>query len=183
MSSEAAKLKIISLFPYLSFMLIIVTGVSGTGKTTIGSGIADKFELPFFDADNFHPKENIEKMSLGFPLNDEDRMPWLQALADILVAHEKTGGAVLACSALKESYRQMLKVQDDVRWIHLKGERDLIWERMLARKNHYMKATMLDSQVATWEEPDYGLKLNIAQSVEEMLSEAFKYLEVLPKDE
>ncbi|RAI89364.1 gluconokinase [Algoriphagus yeomjeoni] len=159
-------------------MLIIVTGVSGTGKTTIGSGIANKFELPFFDADNFHPKENIEKMSQGFPLNDQDRMPWLKALADILIVHEKSGGAVLACSALKESYRELLKVQDDVRWIHLKGDRDLIWNRMLARKNHYMKAGMLDSQFETWEEPEYGLKLNISQSVNDMLSEAFRYLEI-----
>ncbi|WP_425639800.1 gluconokinase [Algoriphagus yeomjeoni] len=162
-------------------MLIIVTGVSGTGKTTIGSEIANKFELPFFDADNFHPKENIEKMSQGFPLNDQDRMPWLQALADILIVHEKSGGAVLACSALKESYRELLKVQDDVRWIHLKGDRDLIWNRMLARKNHYMKAGMLDSQFETWEEPDYGLKLSISQSVNDMLSEAFRYLEAPTK--
>ncbi|SFU18299.1 gluconate kinase, SKI family [Algoriphagus locisalis] len=159
-------------------MLIIVTGVSGTGKTTIGSGLASAFDLPFFDADNFHPKENIEKMSQGFPLNDEDRMPWLQALADILDEHEKTGGAVLACSALKEAYREMLQVRDDVRWIHLKGDRELIWRRMLARKNHYMKATMLDSQFATWEEPAYGLKLNISHTPEEMLTIALKYLGV-----
>lgn len=157
-------------------MLIIVTGVSGTGKTTIGSGIANRFELPFFDADNFHPKENIDKMSQGFPLNDEDRMPWLQSLADLLITHEKSRGAVLACSALKESYREMLKVRQDVQWIHLKGDRELIWNRMLARKNHYMKAGMLDSQFATWEEPAYGLKLNISQSPDEMLQEAFQYL-------
>jgi carbohydrate kinase (thermoresistant glucokinase family) len=157
-------------------MLIIVTGVSGTGKTTIGSGIADTLDLPFFDGDNFHPKENIEKMSQGFPLNDEDRIPWLQALADLLASHEKTGGAVLACSALKESYREILKVNEHVKWIHLKGDRDLIWRRMLARKNHYMKAGMLDSQFATWEEPSYGFKLNIFQTPEEMLAEALRYL-------
>lgn len=157
-------------------MLIIVTGVSGTGKTTIGSGIADTLDLPFFDGDNFHPKENIEKMSQGFALNDEDRIPWLQALADLLASHEKTGGAVLACSALKESYRELLKVNEYVKWIHLKGNRDLIWRRMLARKNHYMKAGMLDSQFATWEEPSYGFKLNIFQTPEEMLAEALRYL-------
>lgn len=157
-------------------MLIIVTGVSGTGKTTIGSGIADTLNIPFFDADNFHPKENIAKMSKGLPLDDEDRMPWLQALADLLIEHDKTGGAVLACSALKESYRQLLTVKEDIQWIHLKGDRELIWRRMLARKNHYMKATMLDSQFATWEEPLYGLKLNIFQTPEEMLTEALRYL-------
>ncbi len=159
-------------------MLIVVTGVSGTGKTTIGSDIADTLDLPFFDADNFHPAENIEKMSLGFPLNDEDRLPWLQALADLLVKSEQNDGAVLACSALKESYREILKVQKDMYWIHLKGDRELIWRRMLARKNHYMKASMLDSQFATWEEPNYGLKLNIFKTPEEMLAEALRYLGV-----
>lgn len=159
-------------------MLIIVTGVSGTGKTTIGSGLADSLDLPFFDADNFHPKENIAKMSQGLPLVDEDRMPWLHTLADLLVKSEKAGGAVLACSALKESYRQLLKVQDNMHWIHLKGSRELIWERMLARKNHYMKASMLDSQFATWEEPNYGLKLDIVHTPAEMQVEALKYLGV-----
>ncbi|MBN7817065.1 gluconokinase [Algoriphagus pacificus] len=157
-------------------MLIIVTGVSGTGKTTIGSGLANHFNLPFFDADHFHPEENIAKMSQGIPLNDQDRLPWLEALAKQLRESEKTGGAVLACSALKESYRQILKVNPSVQWIHLEGNRDLIWERMLARKNHYMKAGMLDSQIATWEEPDYGLKLSISDSPEEMIETALEYL-------
>lgn len=159
-------------------MLIIVTGVSGTGKTTIGLEIAKAFGLPFFDADNFHPKENIEKMSQGFPLNDEDRMPWLQALANLLIQNETSGGAVLACSALKESYRELLKVNENLKWVHLKGDKELIWRRMLARKNHYMKATMLDSQFATWEEPAYGLKLNISHTPEEMVSKALIYLGV-----
>ena len=157
-------------------MLIIVTGVSGTGKTTIGSGLANHFNLPFFDADHFHPEENIAKMSQGIPLNDQDRLPWLEALAKQLRESEKTGGAVLACSALKESYRQILKVNPSVQWIHLEGNRDLIWERMLARKNHYMKAGMLDSQIATWEEPDYGFKLSISDSPEEMIETALEYL-------
>jgi len=159
-------------------MLIIVTGVSGTGKTTIGSAIADALDLPFFDADNFHPKENIAKMSEGLPLNDEDRMPWLLTLADLLVKSETENGAVLACSALKDSYRELLKVQENINWIHLRGDRELIWRRMLARKNHYMKATMLDSQFATWEEPSYGLKLNINHTPEEMLKEVLRYLKV-----
>ena len=157
-------------------MLIIVTGVSGTGKTTIASGLANHFNLPFFDADHFHPAENIEKMSQGFPLDDQDRMPWLQALANKLIESQDSGGAVLACSALKEDYRKILNVSDQVRWIHLKGDRDLIWERMLARKNHYMKAGMLDSQIATWEDPAYGLHLSIRQSPEEMISQAISFL-------
>jgi len=158
-------------------MIILVTGVSGTGKTTIGQKLANHYQLPFYDADKFHPEVNIEKMSNGIPLNDEDRMPWLQILASLLRNSLSTGGAILACSSLKESYRQILYINDKVNWIHLKGSKELIWERMLARKNHYMKATMLDSQFATWEEPAYGLKLDIDQNTGEMLAAAINYLE------
>lgn len=157
-------------------MLVIVTGVSGSGKTTIGNLLAEKLHLPFFDGDHFHPAENIAKMSQGHPLDDLDRVPWLQTLADKLTNSENTGGAVLACSGLKEVYRQKLNVSENLRWIHLQGERDLIWDRMLARENHYMKAGMLDSQVTTWEEPEYGLKLSIDQTPEEMLEIALEYL-------
>ncbi|UZD22684.1 gluconokinase [Algoriphagus halophytocola] len=159
-------------------MLVIVTGVSGSGKTTLGSHLADKLNVPFFDADDFHTQENVAKMSRGFPLNDEDRMPWLNNLAKLLLDSEKSGGAVLACSALKEHYRKILQVSAELKWIHLQGAKELIWERMLARKNHYMKAEMLDSQFATWEEPGYGLKLSIAQEPNAMLEEALAYLEL-----
>jgi len=157
-------------------MLFIVTGVCGTGKTTLGKILSDYFSLPFFDADKFHPHANIEKMSKGFPLNDEDRLPWLEALAVQMIESEKSGGAVLACSALKESYRKILQVNKEVNWIHLQGSRELIWQRMTARKDHYMKPEMLDSQMLTWEEPEYGLKLNINQSPDEMLKEVISNL-------
>jgi len=157
-------------------MIVIVTGVSGTGKTTLGKALAEHLDLPFYDADEFHPVENIAKMSQGFPLNDSDRAPWLESLAELLIKSEAQGGSVLGCSALKEVYRKVLQVNSDVKWIHLKGSRDLIWERMLARKNHYMKASMLDSQFATWEEPSYGMKLNIVQSPEKMLEEVMGFL-------
>jgi carbohydrate kinase (thermoresistant glucokinase family) len=158
-------------------MIILVTGVSGTGKTTIGKLLANYYHLPFYDADGYHPAENIEKMSNGTPLIDEDRIPWLQILANLLRKSIPTGGAVLACSSLKESYRQILQINPEVNWIHLKGSKELIWERMLARKNHYMKASMLDSQIDTWEEPAYGLKLDIDQNPEELLAAAINYLE------
>lgn len=157
-------------------MLIIITGVSGTGKTTMGELISRELGIPFYDADDFHPKSNIEKMSQGQPLNDQDRQPWLEILAEKLTKSQKFGGAVLGCSALKESYRHILQVDPNIKWIHLKGQRDLIWERMLARKNHYMKAEMLDSQFATWEEPTYGLKLSIDESPGEMLKHAMKFI-------
>ncbi|MBA4299848.1 MAG: phosphogluconate dehydrogenase (NADP(+)-dependent, decarboxylating) [Cyclobacterium sp.] len=161
-------------------MLVIVTGVSGTGKTTLGSLLAERLKLPFFDADHFHPAENIAKMSAGHPLDDEDRIPWLQALADRLVASELEGGAVLACSALKNPYREKLNVSENLRWIHLIGSRELIWERMLARKNHYMKAGMLDSQIATWEKPQTGFELDISGTPEELLEASLTYLKSQP---
>ncbi|MHA7130829.1 gluconokinase [Algoriphagus namhaensis] len=157
-------------------MLIIVTGVSGTGKTTIGRLLSQQLQVPFFDADDFHPQVNIDKMSRGQALDDADRKPWLEALATQMAASEPKGGAVLACSALKEAYRKILQVSPDLHWIHLKGDRDLIWKRMQARKNHYMKAEMLDSQLQTWEEPDYGLKLSIENSPEVMVEKALIYL-------
>ena len=161
-------------------MLVIVTGVSGTGKTTLGTLLAERLSLPFFDADHFHPAENIAKMSAGFPLNDEDRQPWLQALADQLLSSEQKGGAVLACSALKNSYREKLSVSDNLRWVHLTGSRDLIWERMLARKNHYMKAGMLDSQIAVWEKPHIGFLLDITGTPEQLLEASLHYLTSQP---
>lgn len=160
-------------------MIILVTGVSGTGKTTIGQRLADHYRLPFFDADNFHPVENIKKMSSGTPLNDQDRRPWLDRLAEVLNTSIPTGGAVLACSSLKESYRQLLHINKEVVWIHLKGSKEVIWKRMQARKNHYMKASMLDSQFATWEEPTYGFKLDINQTPDEMVAAAISYIEKL----
>jgi 6-phosphogluconate dehydrogenase len=161
-------------------MLVIVTGVSGTGKTTLGSMLAEKLRLPFYDADHFHPAVNIAKMSAGRPLDDEDRIPWLQALADKLTESELTGGAVLACSALKNVYRDKLSVSENLRWIHMVGDRDLIWERMLARKNHYMKAGMLDSQIAVWEKPVFGLELDISGTPEKLLEESLIYLNSQP---
>ncbi len=157
-------------------MLVVVTGVSGTGKTTLGLGLSQALELPFLDADQFHPPANIEKMGRGEPLTDADRVPWLAALASKLLEMEQQGGAVLACSALKNTYRMQLQVSDELRWIHLTGSRDLIWERMLARQNHYMKAGMLDSQLTIWEKPNSGKLVDISGTPDQVLEASLYYL-------
>lgn len=141
-------------------------GVSGCGKTTIGGKLADRLGLPFYDADHFHPPSNIEKMKTGIPLNDQDRMPWLEELAANLRQWEKQGGAVLACSALKERYRQILQDDLQINWIYLEGTREMILARMESREAHYMSPTMLNSQLEVLEKPAYGLHIDISNSPE-----------------
>jgi carbohydrate kinase (thermoresistant glucokinase family) len=136
--------------------VVIVMGVAGSGKTTVGSMLAQQLRWEFQDADWFHPAANVEKMGAGLPLTDEDRRPWLEAIAAWI---DETRGAgrhgVVACSALKCAYRDILiGSRQDVRLVYLKGERDLIARRMAARKDHFMPTALLDSQFATLEEPD-----------------------------
>jgi 6-phosphogluconate dehydrogenase len=174
-SPNCAELKSKS---YLCPMLVVVTGVSGTGKTTLGLGLSQALGIPFLDADDFHPSANIEKMSSGEPLTDADRQPWLASLAAKLLEMEAKGGAVLACSALKNAYRDQLQVSESLRWIHLVGDRDLIWQRMLARQNHYMKAGLLDSQLAIWEQPRVGHLVAISGTPAEVLEVSLHYLKM-----
>jgi 6-phosphogluconate dehydrogenase len=157
-------------------MLVVVTGVSGTGKTTLGRSLSQRLGLPFLDADDYHPEGNIEKMGRGEPLTDADRQPWLAKLAKELIALEGQGGAILACSALKNTYRDQLQVSDSLRWIHLWGERSLLWERMSARQNHYMKASMLDSQLASWEPPSSGKLVDVSGTSAQVLEASLHYL-------
>jgi gluconokinase len=151
-------------------MIIIIMGVSGCGKTTVGQQLADRLGWPFFDGDDFHPPANIDKMSRGLPLNDEDRSDWLAAIADRmrqLIAGKQSG--VFACSALKQKYRDQLSIDPTVRFVYLQGSYDLIWSRMQARTNHYMKPEMLASQFAALEEPRDTLTLDIARSPAEVV--------------
>jgi gluconokinase len=152
----------------------VIMGVSGCGKTTVGKALANRLGCPFYDGDDFHPPENLAKMASGLPLNDEDRFPWLAALHDLLAAYvgrEET--VVLACSALKKKYREQLQVNNQVCFIHLQGSFELIWGRMQARENHYMKAEMLKSQFEALEMPAFAeaITINIDQNVKEMLVE------------
>jgi len=140
-------------------------GVSGSGKTTIGRLLAEKLALAFHDADDFHSAVNIDKMSAGTPLTDADRKDWLAAMADAIGQWEQTGGAVLACSALKETYRQMLQAgaHRPLQWVYLDGSRELLHNRLEARKGHYMGPLMLDSQLDTLEEPTYGIRIKLRE--------------------
>lgn len=154
-------------------MVIIIMGVSGCGKTTVGQELALPFGLPFYDADDFHSAANIDKMSHGTPLTDDDRRGWLTTLATNLGQWEAAGGAILACSALKESYRTTLQggVSSPIHWVFLDGPRELLLERMGGRKGHYMHPEMLDSQLTTLERPAYALQLSITATPEELVEQ------------
>jgi gluconokinase len=150
----------------------LIMGVSGSGKTALGKSLARRLGWDFFDADDFHPPENIAKMTAGIPLDDSDRMPWLAALHELLSSTLKADRhSVLACSALKEKYRaQLLEGITGIVIIHLKGSYDLTWSRMSAREGHYMKPEMLQSQFDALEEPGGALTLDISMPLGEMVA-------------
>ena len=152
-------------------MIIVVMGVSGSGKTTIGKALASALEIPFYDADDFHQQGNIVKMEQGIPLQDLDRESWLETLSKNLTQWEAATGAVLACSALKEMYRTALNsgVNNDMTWVYLYGRSELIKERMAGRRGHYFKPELLDSQLADLEPPQYGWHFNISSSADHIV--------------
>ena len=151
--------------------LIVIMGVSGCGKTSVGELLSKKLNIPFYDGDNFHPKENIEKMKNNIPLNDDDRLPWLKELSKNITSWKKKEGAILACSALKESYRKILNADKNTDyWVVLNGDYQLICDRISKRKNHFMKPDLLKSQIETLEVPNYGLHINISMSLPEIVN-------------
>ena len=151
-------------------MVIILMGVSGSGKTTIGRGLADELGWKFYDGDDFHPRANVEKMARGVPLDDDDRAPWLESLRELIESCLVRGeSAVLACSALKRSYREYLLIDENVELVYLKGDYELIEERLEGRRGHYMKPKMLDSQFAALEEPERGLTVDISLPPEKII--------------
>lgn len=153
-------------------MIIVVMGVSGCGKTTIGKLLSQRLGLAFYDADDFHSRENIRKMSHGIPLTDEDRMPWLAELAALLKSQEEEG-AVLACSALKENYRLLLQegLKERIIWIHLEGTQELLQERLEKRAGHFLSAKLLASQLEALERPAYAYHFPITESPETIVEE------------
>ena len=149
--------------------LFVVMGVSGCGKTTLGKALAAHSGLPFFDGDDYHPAGNIEKMSAGIALDDEDRKGWLERLNELLKAHGRTG-TVVACSALKQSYRKILdKGLDRVIWVYLEGSYEEILERLKQREGHYMPPSLLRSQFEALEPPQDAIRVPVGFTVVEAL--------------
>jgi len=148
-------------------MIVVVMGVSGAGKTTVGAALAQALGCEFLDADEFHPPENVAKMAAGTPLTDTDRWPWLDQLNGELRSRESRGaGAVLACSALKEAYRsRLIAGTGDARLVYLKGSIEFIRARMATRKHKYMPAALLESQFATLEPPRDALVVDAELAV------------------
>lgn len=155
-------------------------GAAGSGKTKVGKLLAAQLSWEFADGDDFHPPANIEKMSRGIPLTDEDRLPWLQSIRNAMQLWQAQGrNVILACSALKRSYRELLGIgpnAKDVKLIYLKGTYELLLERLHSRKGHYMKEQMLASQLADLEEPDDALTVDVSKSPEEIVSEIRSHL-------
>jgi len=150
---------------------IIIMGVSGCGKTSVGQALSASTGWPFFDGDDFHPQANVDKMARGIPLDDTDRQPWLEALHNLIAEHlSQEQSLIVACSALKASYRVILRGElENVRFVHLDGSFDLIYARMQRRSGHYMKAGMLRSQFETLEPPEEALEVSIEQPVSEII--------------
>ena len=152
-------------------MIVVLMGVSGAGKTTVGEALASALGWPFRDADSLHPPANVEKMRAGIPLTDDDRGPWLDRVVSEVREVEATHGhVVLACSALKQSYRDRLATAGDVRFVYLAGDYDTIADRLAARKHRYMPPTLLGSQFATLELPTDAVVVDVRRSVDDQVA-------------
>ena len=153
-------------------MIVIVMGVVGAGKTTVGSLLAERQGWEFADADDFHPQSNVEKIRKGISLNDEDREPWLRRLREAIKEWIAAGrNGVLACSALKRAYREELQAGPDVHFVYLKGSAALIGERLRARQGHFAGEQILAGQFADLEEPDSAVIVEISSTPEQIVDE------------
>ncbi|WP_374946730.1 gluconokinase [Agreia sp.] len=157
--------------------LVVVGGVSGSGKSTIGALLAQRLEVPFIDADSLHPEANVTKMAAGLPLTDIDRAPWLVRIGEVLSEHDRSG-LVLACSALKRSYRDTIRtVEPSTVFVTLSGSHELIAARLAARHGHFMPAALLDSQLAAFEpldDDEAGEDVDVAANVDDIVAAAMR---------
>ncbi len=158
--------------------IIFIMGVSGSGKSTIGALLGNALGYPFFDGDDYHPKENIVKMEQGHPLNDSDRKGWLLALNQLAMDHLQHG-AVIGCSALKHSYREVLRegLGPSAVFVHLEGSSELIQQRMQQRSGHFMPLALLNSQFETLEPPKNAMVVSIDKSPSEIVGHILSALE------
>jgi gluconokinase len=167
-------------------VIVIVFGVSGAGKTTIGKLLAQELGWRFYEADDFHSQANIEKMPSGIPLTDEDRWPWLESLRQLIKRSlEVAENAVLACSALKRAYRERLRVSDEVKFVFLRGDYALVEKQLRQRRGHFMNPELLPSQFADLEEPkpDEGaLTIELGRTPQELVEEIKAKLHMARKE-
>lgn len=163
--------------------LVVVMGVAGSGKSTVGAALADRLRLPLGDADDLHPSANVEKMSQGIPLTDEDRAPWLDAVGEEIARH-RVPGLVIACSALKVAYRDVLRAHaPEVFFLHLETTKRVLAQRMLVRSEHFMPLALLDSQLDTLEPlagDENGFAIDARRSVDEIIGAAERVLRAEP---
>jgi gluconokinase len=162
-------------------MIVVLMGVSGSGKTAVGQILARQLSWTFLDADDYHPPANIEKMRRGIPLNDEDRRPWLQAVRQrVDEARGRGENLVLACSALKHAYQEYLQhdVHGAIRYVYLRGSEELIRQRLAARRGHFMNPGLLHSQFETLEPPEDALPVDITPSPEAIAAEIRQRLDL-----
>jgi len=160
-------------------MIILLMGVTGAGKTTVGRALAEQLYWRFADADDYHSAANVAKMHAGIPLTDEDRAPWLQSLRDAIRGWLANGeNVVLACSALKASYRDILLISPQVKLVYLRATEPLIEARLATRTGHYMNPHLVPSQFATLEEPANALLVDAGGTVEDIVHQIRRILRV-----
>jgi gluconokinase len=148
-------------------MTAVIMGVCGCGKTTVGRALADELGWAFLDADAYHPEVNVAKMAAGVALTDEDRWPWLDRLSrELRALHSSGKHAILACSALRQAYRDRLASAGELKWVYLKGDAATIEPRLASRRGHYMPPSLLASQFAALEEPPAAIVIDIRQDIE-----------------
>lgn len=160
-------------------VIFIIMGVSGSGKSTIGKLLSKELDIEFYDGDDFHPQKNIEKMSSGQPLNDQDRVGWLAAIHDFSLQqlHQQTS-CIIACSALKQSYRDVLRkgMENQLKIIYLKGDFQTIQTRLAIRKSHFMPTALLQSQFNTLEPPKNAITVDLKLNPDEIVDQIIKEL-------